>query len=259
MFDVTNKKILITIVVALIIITIGVIVLNFIKIDKANNDDLKTILNNSLEIDVTQNDSKIELISLKEKEEIDKVKIWAFSSPIYLGEFNIEKIDNKYYLEGLEDVLKSKDLEIGTHRLLVMQNDTSLGYIRIYINDDKSIKFISLSQNNSNSVGNSDVDNEESKTEDKSDNKKDQTTKIKEDSDQKEIKCTQKKFKNKYTYVFEDENTCVKNGDQIDAWNYFRANNIPATTYGCEKIVDECGNTYYGVYYGNTQGEKFYY
>ena len=68
-----------------------------------------------------------------------------------------------------------------------------------------------------------------------------------------------KKFKNKYTYVFEDENTCVKNGDQIDAWNYFRANNIPATTYGCEKIVDECGNTYYGVYYGNTQGEKFYY
>ncbi len=72
----TNKKILITIVVALIIITMGVIVLSFIKIDKANNDDdLKTILNNSLEIDVTQNDSKIELISLKAKEEIDKVKI----------------------------------------------------------------------------------------------------------------------------------------------------------------------------------------
>lgn len=264
----TNKKILITIVVALIIITMGVIVLSFIKIDKANNDDdLKTILNNSLEIDVTQNDSKIELISLKAKEEIDKVKIWAFSNPVFLGEFNIEKIDDKYYLEGLEDVLKTKELETGTHRLLVMQNNASLGYFRIYVNDDKSIKFISTSQNNNNSGETSDVDNEENKTEDKSDNKKDQaskatskiTTKIKEDSDQKEIKCTQKKFKNKYSYVFEDENTCVKNGDQIDAWNYFRANNIPATTYGCEKIVDECGNTYYGVYYGNTQGEKFYY
>lgn len=106
----TNKKILITIVVALIIITMGVIVLSFIKIDKANNDDdLKTILNNSLEIDVTQNDSKIELISLKAKEEIDKVKIWAFSNPVFLGEFSIEKIDDKYYLEGLEDVLKTKE------------------------------------------------------------------------------------------------------------------------------------------------------
>ena len=73
-----------------------------------------------------------------------------------------------------------------------MQNNASLGYFRIYVNDDKSIKFISTSQNNNNSVENSDVDNEESKTEDKSDNKKDQTTKIKEDSDQKEIKCTQK-------------------------------------------------------------------
>lgn len=76
---------------------------------------------------------------------------------------------------------------------------------------------------------------------------------------QEEVKCTPKKFKNKYTYVYTEKEVCIQNGDQIDAWDYFKANNIPATTFGCEEITDECGDTYYGVYYGNTSGEKFYY
>lgn len=51
----------------------------------------------------------------------------------------------------------------------------------------------------------------------------------------------------------------MKNGDHQEAWNYFKANGISAYTYGCEEIKDECGNTYYGVYYGNMEGEKYYY
>lgn len=47
--------------------------------------------------------------------------------------------------------------------------------------------------------------------------------------------------------------------DHQEAWDYFNANGISAYTYGCEKITDDCGKTYYGVYYGNMEGEKYYY
>ena len=62
-----------------------------------------------------------------------------------------------------------------------------------------------------------------------------------------------------YTCFYEDKDTCVKNGDHQEAWDYFNANGISAYTYGCEKIIDDCGKTYYGVYYGNMEGEKYYY
>lgn len=231
------------------------VILNFINKNNSKNDtDLKTTLNNSSEIEaVIDNNKKIELVSLKES--VDKVKIWVFSEPIYLGEFNLVKEEGKYYLEGLENILKTKNLEIGSHRLLIMNGDKSLGYVKIEISADKSLK--STSEEDNKNV------NETETTSNITSTITTTTTKVRETKTttktQEEVKCTPKKFKNKYTYVYDDETTCVRNGDQIDAWDYFRANDIPATTYGCEKIVDECGNTYYGVYYGNTEGKKFYY
>lgn len=76
---------------------------------------------------------------------------------------------------------------------------------------------------------------------------------------QVEKTCTPKKFAHKYTYVYESEAVCNANGDQPDAFDYFVANGITASMFGCEKIVDDCGNTYYGVYFTNTKGEKYYY
>lgn len=159
-----------------------------------------------------------------------------------------------------------------------MKDDKSLGYIKIEIDSDKSLKATSLEQSDDtkNNV-NETSGEEENNTPDESNSKEEQAnsentsgnnnkqeeveqpTIVPEEPKQEEVKCTPKKFKNNYTYVYEDKDTCVRNGDQIDAWNYFRANGIPATIYGCEEIVDECGNTYYGVYYGNTEGERFYY
>ena len=247
-----NKQIFIIIGIVLVII-LGVLALNLIN---KNDTDLKAILNNSSEIEaVIDNNKKIELVSLKESENIDKVKIWVFSEPIYLGEFNLIKEESKYYLEGLEDILKTKNLEIGSHRLLIMNGDKALGYVKIEISADNSLKSTSEEDNKEENVNETETTNNITSTT--------TTTKVRETKTttktQEEVKCTPKKFKNKYTYVYDDETTCVKNGDQIDAWNYFRANDIPATTYGCEKIVDECRNTYYGVYYGNTEGKKFYY
>lgn len=75
-----NKQIFIIIGIVLVIV-LGVLALNLIN---KNDTDLKAILNNSSEIEtVIDNNKKIELVSLKENENIDKVKIWAFSEPIY--------------------------------------------------------------------------------------------------------------------------------------------------------------------------------
>lgn len=238
-----------------LVIILGVLAFNFINKNSSKNGNyLKEILNNSSEIEaIIDNKKKIELVSLKEN--VDEVKIWVFSEPIYIGKFKLIKEDNKYYLEGIEDILKTKNLETGSHRLLIMNDDKSLGYVKIEIDTDKSLKSTSEENNKEENVKETETTSNITVTT--------TTTKVRETTTttkvQEEVKCIPKKFKNKYTYVYDDETTCVRNGDQIDAWDYFRANDIPATIYGCEKIVDECGNTYYGVYYGNTEGEKFYY
>lgn len=274
--DKKKKKILLIVIgVVLISALIGFIVFMIVKKDTNKEEaTLQGILNDSLEIKaIVDSDKSLELISFKNKDGINKVKIWVFSEPVYLGEFSLVKKDNKYYLEGLNDILEKKNLKVGNHRLLVMNGNKSLGYIKIKIDSDKSLKSTTLLQTDDNNVENVDTDEATSEEENSTtDNSKNELTKsennkqeevnqptVSEEPKQEEVKCTPKKFKNRYTYFYEDKDTCVKNGDQIDAWNFFRANGIPATVYGCEEIVDECGNAYYGVYYGNTEGERFYY
>ena len=174
-----------------------------------------------------------------------KVHLWIFSNPIDLGEFTIIKEGNSYSIENINTILKTKNINSGNHKILIIQNDKVLGYLKVELTEDKTLK----------------VTNVENET---TENDENQTTEPSQEVTptqpvQEEVKCTPKKFKNQYTYVFTEKEVCIQNGDQIDAWNYFRANNIPATIFGCEEIIDDCGDTYYGVYYGNTSGERFYY
>ena len=78
-----------------------------------------------------------------------------------------------------------------------------------------------------------------------SDNKNTQTTPI------EPVKtCTAKKFNKKYTYVYSDEKTCLHEGN--NAFYEATDNNKVSDeifTFSCEKIIDDCGNTYYGVYF----------
>lgn len=66
--------------------------------------------------------------------------------------------------------------------------------------------------------------------------------------------CQSKKFKNKYSYVYTSNDECKKQGNL----NFFTESDKDSNifSYGCEKIVDDCGKEYYGVYfYTNTSGE----
>ena len=287
-----KKIILIVMGVILVSVVVGFGTAIIVK-QNANKEmtNLRNILNDSLEIRAIVNEDKtLELVSWAGKDEISKVEVWAFSNPVYLGEVNVVEKDNKYYLEGLNDILKDKSLELGSHRLLVMRDGKALGYIKIEITEDKSLKVTATSElvnyNAGNVVADENVGEEENNTTDKSseattdkkkepektnnnkkpnsaENKQEEvkqpTVSAPEEPKPEETKCTPKKFKNKYTYFYEDKDTCVKNGDHEEAWDYFKDNGISAYTYDCEEIKDECGNTYYGVYYGNMEGEKYYY
>ncbi len=77
-------------------------------------------------------------------------------------------------------------------------------------------------------------------------------------------KCTPKKFKHKYTYTYATESEC--NNEGYNNINYVYENvNSNVSLFGCEKITDECGDTYWGVYFriwtgsGDNGYEKWYY
>jgi len=65
--------------------------------------------------------------------------------------------------------------------------------------------------------------------------------------------CTPKKFSNTYTYYYSTLEVCNKEGNNA----FFEiSDNVDDTifTFGCEEIKDDCGDTYYGVYFNRWVG-----
>lgn len=295
-----KKKQIFIIIGCLLVVALGIVIFLCLTNKKNSNDEV-TRVNNLLEKSSVieggvSKDKRVEIkLNNRNMESVTKVDVWLFSNPVYLGEFNLIKNENGYYeLDDISSALKDKNIEAGSHKLLILKDKEALGYVDIKV-DSNSILETTLEDLDSNNetesgdkatfeeTGSDDVlidketnsgDSKNNITNDKQNSntnnnsstskKEDTSTTVKkeeqvEEPKQEEVKCTPKKFENKYTYVFEDKETCVKNGDQMDAWEYFKANGISAYTYGCEEIVDECGNKYYGVYFGNMEGEKYYY
>lgn len=73
--------------------------------------------------------------------------------------------------------------------------------------------------------------------------------------------CVAKKFSNKYTYAYSSFDECKTRGN--DAFlNITESGNNSIFSYGCDTIVDDCGTTWYGVFfyqYNGSEVEKFYY
>ena len=60
--------------------------------------------------------------------------------------------------------------------------------------------------------------------------------------------CESKKFSKQYTYVYETMEECTSKG--LDNYNYvYDEINKNVTSYGCEEIIDDCGEKFYGVYF----------
>lgn len=296
-----KKKTILIIVGGLLVIVLGAVIGLSLNNKKNSNDEV-TIVNTLLEKSSVieggvSKDKRVEIKLNNERIDVTaKVEVWLFSNPVYLGEFNLIKKDNGYYeLDDISSILKNKNVEAGNHKLLILKDNETLGYVDIKVDSSSNLETTlesnkedestnkktfeqtgndealtdketsSAAKNNvTNDKQNSNINNSNKDNSSNTSKKEDTSATVKkeepvEEPKQEEFKCTPKKFKHKYTYVFEDKETCIKNGDQTDAWEYFKANGISAYTYGCEEIIDECGNKYYGVYFGNMDGEKYYY
>ena len=251
------KKNYIPLILMTILLIIGGIDAIFLKSKSDETTTIKKSLESAEKLESTITDDKI-TISKINLENNSKVHLWIFSELLDLGEFTLTKKDNTYYIENINAVLKNKELAAGQHKILIMQNDKALGYIPVELTKEKALK--PTNENNKEEETENPI-REEQSSQNEEPAKEEITPTINqtETPHQEQVQCTPKKFQNTYSYVFEDEDSCIKSGGQLEAFEYFRNNNIPASTYGCEAIVDDCGTTYYGVYYGNTSGEKFYY
>ncbi len=108
------------------------------------------------------------------------------------------------------------------------------------------------------------------KNELKDENKVNDTTNIKEENEEKDLDtetnnneedskkgentqpqktCTAKKFAQKYKYVYETEEACHKEGESTAFFDITDNVDSRVFTINCDKIVDDCGTTWYGVSY----------
>lgn len=251
------KKNYIPLILMTILLIIGGIDAIFLKVKSDDASTIKKSLESAEKLESTITDDKITIFKIN-LENSSKVHLWIFSEPIDLGEFTLIKKDNTYYIENVNDALKNKELTAGQHKILIMQNDKVLGYIPVELTKEKVLKPTN-ENNKEEETENPTQEEQSSQNEEPAKEETTPTINQTETPHQEQVQCTPKKFQNTYSYVFEDEESCIKSGGQLEAFEYFKNNNIPASTYGCEAIVDDCGTTYYGVYYGNTSGEKFYY
>lgn len=67
--------------------------------------------------------------------------------------------------------------------------------------------------------------------------------------------CTPKKFNNTYSYVYTTPEECQKQGNNA----FFEISDNKDSgifAYGCDTIVDDCGTTWYGVYFNKYSDEQ---
>ena len=88
--------------------------------------------------------------------------------------------------------------------------------------------------------------NNDAKTETKEEIKKEE---VKEETvTPQQPSCTAKKFDKKYSYAYKTKDECVSKGNNAFMEVYENVDNT-VFTYGCAEIVDDCGDTWYGVYF----------
>lgn len=170
----TKNKIIIGVVIGLLLVLGVILVLSLSKNkDKTSENTVniseKLASASMLEVVITE-DKKIDLSNIEMAKD-KSVKVWAFSSPVYLGEFSLVNVGDKYYLEGMEDVLKTKYITNGDHKVLILQDDKVVGYFNIRLSEGNLLSSSQMSDGSD--VKNTGNDNNDSKVNntDKNENK----------------------------------------------------------------------------------------
>ena len=81
----------------------------------------------------------------------DKVSVYVYSLPQFVETFTVQEENGSMYINGLETVLKTMSLEIGTHHLVLVLDDQILGYVEITIPEDFRTEISEENPDNENS------------------------------------------------------------------------------------------------------------
>ena len=125
-------------------------------------------VSNKLEVTIEE-DKKVELTNLDFLDTSKVIKLWAFSDPIYLGEFTLISEDGKYYIEGIEEILNSKYIISGNHQILILQDDNAVGYFNVCLNNGTLLSSKEMSSEETSK--DNEISNEDSSSKDNNDNK----------------------------------------------------------------------------------------
>lgn len=94
--------------------------------------DLEKVQVTSLDNDVIEFSNEIAV------EAGEKVAVWVYSTPKFLGYFDVVIEDGVKKIKGLAEAMKDLKIEAGEHNLaIVTEEGTSIGYIEVYIEENK--------------------------------------------------------------------------------------------------------------------------
>ena len=181
-----NTIIIIGIVLLLVAITTTYILLSNKKIENVSKTStqaelLTKKLNSSNKLESTITTDKIVLSNINwDIETNTKVHLWIFSDPIDLGEVTIIKDESTYYINSINDTLKTKDIKAGNHKILILKDDKSLGYFNVELTAEKALKVTSTEM----------PDNTEGKNNENTSSNTQQNTQSSEQSKPEKVKDT---------------------------------------------------------------------
>ena len=81
----------------------------------------------------------------------DEVSVYVYSSPKLVGNFKVQEETGNLYIDGLESILKTMNLEAGMHHLVLVLDEQILGYVEITIPEEFKTEVNEENPNNENS------------------------------------------------------------------------------------------------------------
>lgn len=110
-----------------------------VKEPASNTEELltssKELANTNVTKDKIEFDNSINLASG------DKIAIWLYSSPKFLGWFEVKEENGIKYINGLEQALEKENIDSGSHHLAIANKDNeTLGYVNVEINENNNIE-----------------------------------------------------------------------------------------------------------------------
>ena len=103
--------------------------------------DEKELIKNAKVIEVKSiTNNTIEFTEGVKVNEGEKIAVWIYSKPIFLGYFNVVVENGVKKIEGIEEALVKADIKAGEHNIvLVSEKKETIGYVPVSITENKEV------------------------------------------------------------------------------------------------------------------------